>query len=146
MDCIQELFELLQIKSDIWQSSSSEEAKTQSEDDSSWTAPENENSDPITVKKETDDDEKEEGEIKDDDEDTTNDNIIEEQNTGSPNPVNLSLNTKNSNKDEKVNEYDTNHEVSLQYLIFSLIFSSTNLVTFAELFLSFLLTLYSPYL
>ncbi|XP_072401943.1 transcription factor Ken 1 [Diabrotica undecimpunctata] len=114
LDSIQELFELLQIKSDIWQSSGSEEAKTQSEDDSSWTAQDNENSDPVTVKKETDDDEKEEGEIKDDDDDTTDDNNLEEQNDGSPNPVNLSLNTKNLNNDEKSDDYENSSDKSDQ--------------------------------
>lgn len=114
LDSIQELFEVLQIKSDIWQSSNPEEAKTQSEDDSSWTAPDNENFDPITVKREADEDEKEEGEIKDDDEDddTTDDNIKKEQNSVSPNPVNLSLNTKNSNMEKHIDEHDKHSDKS----------------------------------
>nr|CAI5846513.1 unnamed protein product [Callosobruchus analis] len=90
LDSIQELFELLQIKSDMWQSSTTEEAKSQSEEESNWTATENGNAEKISVKKETDDEEKEDGEIKDDEdddeeEDTADDNN-EEQNSGSPNP------------------------------------------------------------
>lgn len=127
LDSIQELFELLQIKSDMWQSSSTEEAKTQSEDDRSWTPTENENSEPLLVKRETDDDEKEEGEIKDDDDDEdTVDSNTQEQITGSPNPVNLSLNTKNTDNDDKDNDYESNSEVSL--LWYSL--TSFNVVLF----------------
>nr|XP_023016064.1 transcription factor Ken 1 [Leptinotarsa decemlineata] len=114
LDSIQELFELLQIKSDMWQSSNSEEAKIQSEDESSWAATENENSQPVLVKRETDDDEKEEGEIKDDDDDTTEPIISEEQNSGSPNPVNLSLNTKNADGENKDNDYENTTEKSEQ--------------------------------
>ncbi|KAJ3639466.1 hypothetical protein Zmor_002826 [Zophobas morio] len=108
LDSIQELFELLQIKSDMWQSSTSEEAaKCQAElDSSNWITAENDNRDLVLVKKETDDDEKEEGEIKDDDED----DALEDNNTSddgddglSPNPVNLSLNTK-SLEDDKDND------------------------------------------
>lgn len=110
LDSIQELFELLQIKSDTWQSSSTEEAKTQSEDECSWTAPENENSEPL-VKRETDDEEKEEGEIKDDDDDdTVDENNEERQSSGSPNPVNLSLNTKNT-EENKEQDFKNNREV-----------------------------------
>ncbi|KAJ8984294.1 hypothetical protein NQ317_009778 [Molorchus minor] len=114
LDSIQELFELLQIKSDIWQSSNAEEAKCQSEDDSSWTPAENENSESVLVKRETDDDEKEEGEIKDDDDedDSLDENNTQEQNNGSPNPVNLSLNTKNVDNEDKDNDYETNSEKS----------------------------------
>ncbi|CAH0562308.1 unnamed protein product [Brassicogethes aeneus] len=110
LNSIQELFELLQIKSDMWQSSSTEEAKSQSEDSSSWTPPAD-NNDRVLVKRETDDDEKEEGEIKDDDEEDTEDNLLDESNNGSPNPVNLSLNTKT---DEDKEEYDHKNEKSEQ--------------------------------
>ncbi|CAH1955543.1 unnamed protein product [Acanthoscelides obtectus] len=77
------------IKSDMWQSSTTEEAKSQSEDESSWTATENGNGEQVSVKKENDDDEKEDGEIKDDEDDDdedTADGNNEEQNSGSPNP------------------------------------------------------------
>ena len=99
----------------MWQSSTSEEAaKCQAElDSSNWITAENDNRDLVLVKKETDDDEKEEGEIKDDDED----DALEDNNTSddgddglSPNPVNLSLNTK-SLEDDKDND-DNVSEVS----------------------------------
>lgn len=115
LNSIQELFELLQIKSDMWQSSTTEEAKVQSEDESSWTATENENSEQLLVKRESDDDEKEEGEIKDDDDDIIDESSSAEQNTGSPNPVNLSLNPKSSNSQDKTNDQDTNSEVCLSF-------------------------------
>ncbi|CAH1153723.1 unnamed protein product [Phaedon cochleariae] len=115
LQSIQELFELLQIKSDVWQSSSSEEAKPQSEDDSSCAPPsEKDHPDRVHVKRETDDDEKEEGEIKDDDEDDTadddDDHNHDEHSSGSPNPVNLSLNTKNNDDEEKDDDYENNTE------------------------------------
>lgn len=112
LDSLQELFELLQIKSDMWQSSTTEEAKVHSEDDSSWTATENENSEQLLVKHESDDDEKEEGEIKDDDDDTVDERSIAEQNSGSPNPVNLSLNPKSSSIQDKDIDQENSSEVS----------------------------------
>lgn len=101
------MFELLQIKSDMWHSSSSEDAKNHSEDSSSWSQTDNDNIDPLLVKRESDD-EKEEGEIKDDDEDTLDDN--KDSCSGSPNPVNLSLNTKHAD-DNKDNDYENKNEV-----------------------------------
>lgn len=112
LDSIQELFELLQIKSDMWQSSTTEEAKVQSEDDSSWTATENENSEQLLLKRESDDDEKEEGEIKDDDDDIIDESSLAEQSTGSPNPVNLSLNPKSCSIQDKDNDQDSSSDVS----------------------------------
>lgn len=88
----------------MWQSSTSEEAKCQSEDGINWASSENENSDFVLVKRETDDDEKEEGEIKDDEDDTLEENNTSEEDGLSPNPVNLSLNTKNSNDDKDNND------------------------------------------
>lgn len=104
LDSIQELFELLQIKSDMWQSSNTEEAKNQSDDGSSWTPTDNENTESVLVKRETDDEEKEEGEIKDDEDDTLEENITSEEGGGSPNPVNLSLNSKNIDEHKDANE------------------------------------------
>lgn len=115
LESIQELFELLQIKSDMWQSS---EANKQSVD--SWSHSDNENSMPIQVKKEAetgDDDEKEEGEIKDDDEDDDDEDeeqddenndtrALTERHSTSPNPVNLSLNTKAGDDEQDTEEVD----------------------------------------
>lgn len=95
----------------MWQSSSTEEAKCPSEHGSSWLACENENSDLMVVKKENDDDEKEEGEIKDDEDDALDENNLSEEGGSSPNPVNLSLNTKNTDEEKDVDD-DNSSEVS----------------------------------
>lgn len=68
----------------------------------------------VTVKQETEaaeDDEKEEGEIKDDEdedeEDGSHDDDISDRRSSSPNPVNLSLNTKSiDDSSSKQNESD----------------------------------------
>lgn len=103
---IHELFELLQINPDVWQSSLSDEAKTQSEDGSSWTQSELPN--PANVKKENDDDdddEKEEGELKDDDED-----VPSETSDNSSNPVNLTMNFKEKDSKSPEKEPSENNE------------------------------------
>jgi len=118
LDSIQELFELLQIKSDVWESTNREEAKKLSEESStSWSEGE---STKISVKRESDDnnedddddDDKEEGEIKDDDDDDDNElaNSESGRRSSSPNPVNLSLNSKanESNNDENTNDNGEN--------------------------------------
>ncbi|XP_030756231.1 transcription factor Ken 1 [Sitophilus oryzae] len=110
LESIQELFELFQIQSDVWQSSSSEEAKSQSDDGGGSWERENETGDPVAIKRETDDEEKEEGEIKDDEDDPNEDASSQDQNHGSPNPVNLSITTKNSDINEPAPDQDTNSE------------------------------------
>lgn len=93
LESIHELFELLQIKSDMWQSSEANDK--QSVDN--WSHSDNENSMPVQVKTEenAEDEDKEEGEIKDDeDEDDESNHTPTERRSSSPNPVNLSLNTK----------------------------------------------------
>ncbi|XP_066254958.1 transcription factor Ken 1 isoform X2 [Euwallacea similis] len=110
LESIQELFELLQIKSDVWQSSNSEEAKSQSDDGGSSWERDHDPSDAVQIKRETDDDEKEEGEIKDDDDDPAEESSSQDQNNGSPNPVNLSISTKNTDKDETMPELENNAE------------------------------------
>ncbi|XP_019753597.1 transcription factor Ken isoform X1 [Dendroctonus ponderosae] len=110
LESIQELFELLQIKSDVWQSSNSEEAKSQSDDGGSSWERDNETSDAVQIKRETDDDEKEEGEIKDDEDDPAEDTSSQDQSNGSPNPVNLSISTKNAEKDDGAGERENNSE------------------------------------
>lgn len=109
LDSLQELFELLQIKPGIFESSIREDGKRSPDDSSEWTIPESETSQPppVTVKKETDpadDDDKEEGEIKDDDDDDDENEEADELGT-SPNPVNLSI-TKTTDSDnmDKENE------------------------------------------
>ncbi|XP_050313630.1 transcription factor Ken 1 [Anthonomus grandis grandis] len=106
LENIQELFELLQIRSDVWrQSSSSEEAKSQSDDGGSSWERDNDPSDTIHIKRETDDDnddEKEEGEIKDDEDDQIGESSSQDQNSESPNPVNLSIGTKDSKQDDNL--------------------------------------------
>lgn len=100
MDSIQELFELLQIKSDVWESTR-EDKQRLSEDSQDWSPCENDGPTIIEVKKEADsidDDEKEEGEIKDDEDDDGDDSLTQCR-SNSPIPVNLSLNTKSSDKD-----------------------------------------------
>lgn len=63
------------------------------------------------MKEENDIDEKEEGEIKDDDDDNTNeDNIHSDASQDSPNPVNLTVNTK-SNEEKKASQDDSDSEV-----------------------------------
>ncbi|XP_066158014.1 transcription factor Ken isoform X1 [Euwallacea fornicatus] len=114
LESIQELFELLQIKSDVWQSSNSEEAKSQSDDGGSSWERDHDPSDAVQIKRETDDDEKEEGEIKDDDDDPAEESSSQDQNNGSPNPVNLSISTKNTDKDETMPELENNAERSEQ--------------------------------
>nr|XP_022915560.1 transcription factor Ken [Onthophagus taurus]XP_022915561.1 transcription factor Ken [Onthophagus taurus]XP_022915562.1 transcription factor Ken [Onthophagus taurus]XP_022915563.1 transcription factor Ken [Onthophagus taurus] len=98
LQSIRELFDLLQIQSGVWESSEehkkNEDCWSQSESDINQ----------ILVKKENDsaeDDDKEEGEIKDDDDDD-DDNSNHSQ-SNSPNPVNLSLNTKSSDGKEEDN-------------------------------------------
>ncbi|KAL1492978.1 hypothetical protein ABEB36_011130 [Hypothenemus hampei] len=110
LESLQELFELLQIKPDVWQSSNSEEAKCQSDDGGSSWDRDHETSDLVQIKRESDDDEKEEGEIKDEDDDPADDTSSQDQNNGSPNPVNLSISTKNTEKDESLLDSDTNSE------------------------------------
>ncbi|KAK5639310.1 hypothetical protein RI129_011802 [Pyrocoelia pectoralis] len=109
LESIQELFELLQIKSDMWQSS---EANNKQSIDN-WSHSDNENSMPIQVKKEEgeDDEDKEEGEIKDDEEDEEDESnhTPTERRSSSPNPVNLSLNTKPPD-----DEHDTEEEMDVQ--------------------------------
>lgn len=123
LESIQELFELLQIKSDVWQSSGSEEAKSQS-DDSSWER-DHEPSDSVQIKRETDDDEKEEGEIKDDEDDPMEETSSQDQSNGSPNPVNLSISTKNNDKDETALDQDNQSEVFIiQFIIITIMVSS----------------------
>ncbi|KAL3289515.1 hypothetical protein HHI36_022932 [Cryptolaemus montrouzieri] len=108
LDSIQELFELLQIKPDVWQSST-EEAKTSADDGSHWDQ-ESELPSPANVKKETEDDEKEEGEIKDDDDDATNEeNINSDTSESSPNPVNLTVSNK-SFAEEKNSQDESDFE------------------------------------
>ncbi|KAF7274407.1 zinc finger and BTB domain-containing ken and barbie protein [Rhynchophorus ferrugineus] len=109
LEGIQELFELFQINSDVWQSSGPEEAKSQSEDGGTWER-DNDNSDNVLIKRETDDDEKEEGEIKDDEDDPNEDSSSQEQNHGSPNPVNLSITTKNSDINDTVPDQDSSSD------------------------------------
>lgn len=104
LDSMQELFDLLQIKCDVWDSSNRDDVRRHSDDSSDWTPMENIK---LPIKKENegeddDDDEKEEGEIKDD-EDDDSENNQEESNT-SPNPVNLSLNTKSNSDVGKEND------------------------------------------
>ncbi|XP_060537386.1 transcription factor Ken isoform X2 [Cylas formicarius] len=113
LENIQELFELLQIKSDMWQSSTSEEAKIQSDDSSCW-VPEGENSESMLIKREADDDEKEEGEIKDYDDDVTDETGSQEQSSESSNPVNLSISTKNLEKEDCFKDHESGSERSDQ--------------------------------
>ncbi|KAK9889507.1 hypothetical protein WA026_004788 [Henosepilachna vigintioctopunctata] len=111
LNCIQELFELLQIKPDVWQSSTSEEAKTPVDDGSRWSQ-ESEMPNPANVKKETEEEEKEEGEIKDDEDEVTNEeNIQSDTSENSPNPVNLTVHTK-SLEDDKNSQDESDSEKS----------------------------------
>ncbi|XP_018322691.1 transcription factor Ken [Agrilus planipennis] len=117
LNSIQELFDLLQIKSDVWQS-----AETKSQTCDNWVGSDNEETvsatatTTITVKKETetnDDDEKEEGEIKDDEEteeEGSGEQTELERNSTSPNPVNLSLNTKDTDESNQKSEKNDNFE------------------------------------
>lgn len=112
LESIRELFELLQIKSGVWESSTEDNKK--SDDASSWTHSESDSINQVLVKKENesvDDDEKEEGEIKDDEDDDLEDSAVSEGQSSSPNPVNLSLNTK-SIDDSNDNDKDGSKEVS----------------------------------
>ncbi|XP_017770392.1 PREDICTED: transcription factor Ken [Nicrophorus vespilloides] len=116
LDSIQELFELLQIKSDVWESSTREEVKKLGED--SWTASSEPDTATISVKRESEespeDDEKEEGEIKDDEdeEDEEDPEGDQERLSSSPNPVNLSLNTKTTDNSTAENEKDNKSDNS----------------------------------
>lgn len=100
---------MLQIKSDVWQTS---ETMLQQKEEKVG-----ENN--VTVKQETEammeDDEKEEGEIKDDEdedeEDGTQDDDISDRRSSSPNPVNLSLNTK-SVEDRSSKQSESDNQVS----------------------------------
>ncbi|KAK9758531.1 Zinc finger, C2H2 type [Popillia japonica] len=110
LESIRELFELLQIKSGVWESSTEDNKK--SDDASSWTHSESDSINQVLVKKENesvDDDEKEEGEIKDDEDDDLEDSAVSEGQSSSPNPVNLSLNTK-SIDDSNDNDKDGSKE------------------------------------
>ncbi|XP_045481710.1 transcription factor Ken isoform X2 [Harmonia axyridis] len=108
LDSIQELFELLQIKPDVWQSSTSED-KVPTDDCGNWSQ-DLEIPDPNNVKKENEIDEKEEGEIKDEDDDNTNDeNVQSDASQSSPNPVNLTVNIK-SNEEEKASLDESDSE------------------------------------
>lgn len=112
LESIQELFELLQIKSDMWQSS---EANKQSVD--AWSHDEDDTARPVQVKKETDfgdDEEKKEDEMKDDeDDDKTQTSTSSERRSTSPNPVNLSLNTKATDDMSHKTDEDTDSQVIL---------------------------------
>lgn len=114
MESIRELFELLQIKSGVWESSAEENKR--SDDASSWTHSESDSLNQVLVKKESesiDDDEKEEGEIKDDEDEDVDDSAASEGRSSSPNPVNLSLNTKTAEeKEDSEKDGSTSKDVS----------------------------------
>lgn len=119
LESIQELFELLQIKSDMWQPSDSDR----------WLHSDSDSIKNVQVKEEGElgnDDEKEEGEIKDDDDDDDDDDdLLDDENddkTGtsstSPNPVNLSLNTKGMDDASRKSDEGSDSQVTLNIIYF----------------------------
>lgn len=139
LDCIQELFDLLQIKSDLWnfknniegECSSKKSAESKS-DSGSEGKDESQSGDKeflvnlenLMVKKErssADDDDREEGEIQDADEEECG--RLSSRRRSSSNPVNLSLNTKCSDSEaskDNASAEEQEIEVILEYLLFML--------------------------